>query len=216
MEVPQKTKKRTTVWSSNPLLAIYPEKNISQRDTCSPVFTPALFTTAKTWKQPKCPLTEDWIKKTWYIHTMEYYPATKKEWNNAICSNMDGPRDYHSKWNTSDREGQTASDVIYTWNLKYNTTNLFTKTETDLQTVKTTLWLPKGKGGGGWRVWAWHMRATVHGKDGRGSCCVCSTGSSTRWSGKPPWERIRVGGANHVTIQQKLTQLCKATTLQYN
>ena len=53
----------------------------------------ALFTTAKTWKQPKCPSTEDWIKKMWYIRTMEYYSAKQ----NAICSNMDGPGNYHTK-----------------------------------------------------------------------------------------------------------------------
>ena len=42
------------------------------------MFTAALFTIAKTWKQPKCPLTEEWIKKMWYIYTMEYYSAIKK------------------------------------------------------------------------------------------------------------------------------------------
>ena len=42
------------------------------------MFTAALFTTAKTWKQPKCPLTEEWIKKIWYIYTMDYYSAIKK------------------------------------------------------------------------------------------------------------------------------------------
>ena len=42
------------------------------------MFNAALFTIAKTWKQPKCPLTDEWIKKMWYIHTMEYYSAIKK------------------------------------------------------------------------------------------------------------------------------------------
>ena len=42
------------------------------------MFTAALFTTARTWKQPRCPLTDEWIKKTWYIYTKEYYSATKK------------------------------------------------------------------------------------------------------------------------------------------
>ena len=42
------------------------------------MFIAALFTIAKTWKQPKCPLTEEWIKKMWYIYTMEYYSAIKK------------------------------------------------------------------------------------------------------------------------------------------
>jgi len=59
------------------LLGIYPGKTSIQKDTCSPMLTAALFTIAKTWKQPKCPLTEEWIKKMWYIYTMEYYSAIK-------------------------------------------------------------------------------------------------------------------------------------------
>ena len=49
-----------------------------RKDTCTLMFTAALFTIAKTWKQPKCPLTEEWIKKMWYIYTMEYYSDIKK------------------------------------------------------------------------------------------------------------------------------------------
>ena len=48
-----------------------------QKNTCTPLFT-ALFTIAKMWKQPKCPWTDEWIKKMWYIYTMEYYSAMKK------------------------------------------------------------------------------------------------------------------------------------------
>ena len=61
------------------------------------MFIVALFTIAKTWKQPKCPSTDKWMKKMWNIYAMEYYSAIKSEGNNAICSNMDGPRDYHTK-----------------------------------------------------------------------------------------------------------------------
>ena len=61
-----------------PFLGVSPEKNMVQKDTCTPMFIAALFTIAKTWKQPKCPSTEDWIKKMWYIYTMEYYSAIKK------------------------------------------------------------------------------------------------------------------------------------------
>ena len=50
-----------------------------QKDTCTPVFIAVLFIIAKTWKQPKCPLTDEWIKKMWYIYTMEYYSAIKKK-----------------------------------------------------------------------------------------------------------------------------------------
>ena len=55
-----------------PLLGIYLEKTIVRKDTCTPMFIAALFTIAGTWKQPKCPLTDEWIKKMWYIYTMEY------------------------------------------------------------------------------------------------------------------------------------------------
>ena len=55
-----------------PLLGIYPEKTIIQKDTCTPVFITALFTIARTWKQPRCPLTDEWITKLWYIYVLEY------------------------------------------------------------------------------------------------------------------------------------------------
>ena len=60
-----------------PLLGIYPEKTIIQKDTCTPMFIAALFTIARTWKQPKCPMIDEWIKM-WYIYTMEYYSAIKR------------------------------------------------------------------------------------------------------------------------------------------
>ena len=66
-----------------------------QKDKCTPIFIAALFTTAKTCKQPKCPLTDDWIKKMWYVYTIEYYSAIK---NNNICSsNMGTTRNSHTK-----------------------------------------------------------------------------------------------------------------------
>ena len=61
-----------------PLLGIYPEKTIIQKDTCTSVCIAALFTIARSQKQRKCPLTDKWIKKMWYINTMEYYSAIKR------------------------------------------------------------------------------------------------------------------------------------------
>ena len=55
------------------LLGIYLDKTFIEKDTYTPMFITALFTIAKTWKQSKCPLTDEWIKKMWYIYTMNYY-----------------------------------------------------------------------------------------------------------------------------------------------
>ena len=60
----------------------------------------------KKGKQPKCPLTDEWIKKMWYIYTVEYYSAIKRQIN-TICSNMDGARDSHTKRSKPERETGT-------------------------------------------------------------------------------------------------------------
>ena len=61
-----------------PLLGIQTEETRIERDTCTPLFIAALFTIARTWKQPGCPLADEWIRKLWYIYTMEYYSAIEK------------------------------------------------------------------------------------------------------------------------------------------
>ena len=97
MEVPQETKNTLPYDLVIPLLGIYPDKILIQKDTCTPMFIAALFIIAKTWKQRKghllylfiCrwtltwkqrkgPSTDEQIKKMWYIYTMEYYSAIKK------------------------------------------------------------------------------------------------------------------------------------------
>ena len=57
---------------------MYPEKSKIQKDTCTPILIAVLFTIARTRKQPRCPSTDEWIKKLWYIYTMEYYAAIKR------------------------------------------------------------------------------------------------------------------------------------------
>ena len=75
------------------LLGIHPEKTI-WKNTYTPMFIAALFTIAKTRKQRECPSTNECIKNVCHTHTQKQ--THKKEWNNAICSIMDGPRDYHT------------------------------------------------------------------------------------------------------------------------
>ena len=62
-----------------PLVGISLEKTIIQKESCTTMFTAALFTIARTWKQPKCPSTDEWIKKMWHIYAMEYYSAIKRK-----------------------------------------------------------------------------------------------------------------------------------------
>ena len=75
VEIPQKTGTRTAII---PLLGIHTEETRIERDTCTPMFIAALFTIARTWKQPRCPSADEWIRKRWYIYTMEYYSAIKE------------------------------------------------------------------------------------------------------------------------------------------
>ena len=59
-------------------MCILTEETRRERDTCTPMFITALFIIARTWKQPRCPSADEWIRKLWYIYTMEYYSAIKK------------------------------------------------------------------------------------------------------------------------------------------
>ena len=78
MEIPQKTGNRTAIWPCNPTAGHTDQGNRTERDTCTPMFTAALFIIARTWKQPRGPSADEWIRKLWYICTMEYYSAIKK------------------------------------------------------------------------------------------------------------------------------------------
>jgi hypothetical protein len=96
-----------------PLLGIYPEDVPNdKKDTCSTIFTAALFIIARSWKEPRCPSTEEWIQKLWYIHTMEYYSAIKK---NEFMK-------FLSKW--MDLEGIILSEVTQSQKNSHNTCSL--------------------------------------------------------------------------------------------
>ena len=61
-----------------PLLSIYPEETKVEKDPCSPLFIAALFTIARIWKQPRCPSADEWIRKLWFIYTMNITQLLKR------------------------------------------------------------------------------------------------------------------------------------------
>ena len=72
-----------------PLLGINLEEIKTENNTCTPMFIAALFTITRTWKQPRCPSSDEWIKKLWYIYTMKYYSAIKRnEFESAVARRM--------------------------------------------------------------------------------------------------------------------------------
>ena len=81
MAIPQGLRNKISFDPVIPLLGIYPidYKSFYYKDTCTQMFIAALFTIAKTWNQPKCPLMIDWIGKMWHIYTMEYYAALRND-----------------------------------------------------------------------------------------------------------------------------------------
>ena len=86
-----------------PLLGIYPEETKMERDTCIPLFIATLFTIARTWKQPRCPSTDEWIKKLWYMYTM--VSLSHKNGCIWVSSNeMDESRTYYTELSESERE----------------------------------------------------------------------------------------------------------------
>ena len=100
-----------------PLLGIHPEKTIIQKESCTTTFIAALFTIARTWKQPKCPLTDEWIKKMWHIYTMEYYSAIKRnEIELFVVRWMDLESVIQSE--VSEKEKNKYCMLTHIWNLK--------------------------------------------------------------------------------------------------
>ena len=141
MEVPQKTIE-LPYDPEIPLLGIYPDKTFIEKDTCTCMFIAALFTVAKTWKQPTCPSTEEWIKKMWYIYTVEYYSAIKRKEIMAFAATwMDLEIIMLSEVRQTKRH-QHLNAITYMWNLKQGHNELLCRTDTDLQTLKN-LWFQR-------------------------------------------------------------------------
>ena len=78
VEIPKKLEIELPYYPAIPLLGIHTKENRIERDMCTPMFIIALFTIARTWKQPRCQSADEWIRKLWYIYTMDYYSDIKK------------------------------------------------------------------------------------------------------------------------------------------
>ena len=99
------------------LLGIYPEETKIEKDTCIPVFIAALFIIARSWKRPRCPWTDERIKKLWYIYTMKYYSSIKRNaFESVLMRWMNLEPVIQSE--VSEREKQIAFIKTYVWNLE--------------------------------------------------------------------------------------------------
>ena len=117
-------------------------KTTIQKDTCTPIFKTALYTVAKTQKQPICSLTDEWIKKKGYVYTMEYYQAIKKKELLPFAATwMDLEIIILSEVSQKEKE---KYNITYIWNVKYDTNELIYKRETDSQAQRTNLGATKG------------------------------------------------------------------------
>ena len=98
------------------LLGIYTEETRTERDTCTPMFIAALFAIVRTWKQPRCPSADEWIRKLWYIYTMEHYSAIEKNAFESILMRWMKPEPIiQSK--VSQKEKYQYSILIYTYGI---------------------------------------------------------------------------------------------------
>ena len=98
-----------------PLLGMYPEETKIEKDTCIPLFTAALSTIARTWKQPRCPLANECLRKLWYIYTMEYYSAIKEEHIWVSSNELDETGAYYKGWSKPEREILMQYIKVYIW-----------------------------------------------------------------------------------------------------
>ena len=100
-----------------PLLGIHTEER-RERDTCTPMFIAALFIIARTWKQPRCPSADEWIRKLWYIYTMEYYSAIKKNAFESVLMRWMKLEPINTEGSKPERKTPIQYTNTYIWNLE--------------------------------------------------------------------------------------------------
>ena len=153
MEITLKTRNETTYDPEIPLLGIYPEKTKIEKDTCTPMFTATLFTITRTWKQPRCPSADEWIKKLWYICTMEYYSAIKVNSFESVLRQMNIQPIIQNEVSKKERNKYCILMHIYEIQ-KDSTDELICRAAMETQTLRTDLWTQLvWAGRRGWDVW---------------------------------------------------------------
>ena len=129
------------------LLGIHTEETRSERDMWTPMFITALFIIARTWKQPRCPSANEWIRKLWYIYTMEYYSAIEKNsFESVLMRWMNLEPVIQSEVSQKDKDQYSILTYIYGI-LKDGNDNPICKTEKETQMYRTdfgTLWRRRG------------------------------------------------------------------------
>ena len=101
-----------------PLLGIHIEETRIKRDTCTPTLIAALFTITKTWNQPRCPVADKWLRKLWYIYTMEYYSAIKKNAFESVLMRWMKLEPATQTEVPSERKASIQYINAYIWNLE--------------------------------------------------------------------------------------------------
>ena len=118
VEIPLKLEIELPYDPAIPLLGIHTEETRRERDTCTPIFITALFIIARTWKQPRCPLADDWIRKLWCIYTMEYYSAIKKNTFESVLMRWMKTGAYYTERSKAERKTPIQYTNTYIWNLE--------------------------------------------------------------------------------------------------
>ena len=101
-----------------PLLGIHTEETRIERDTCTPMFIAALFIIARTWKQPRCPSADEWIRKLWYIYTMEFYSAIKNNTFESVLMKWMKLEPINTEWSKPERKTPIQYTNAYILNLE--------------------------------------------------------------------------------------------------
>ena len=142
VEIPQKPRIELPCNPAISLLGINPKETRTERDTSTPVFTAALFTIAKPWKQPRCPLADEWIRKLQYIYTMEYYSAIKRStFESVLMRWMNLEPIIQSEVSQKEKDKYHILTHIYIYGIQKNGTEKFIYRATvEKQTERVDLW----------------------------------------------------------------------------